>query len=329
MELRQFVYFDAVVRHGGFTRAAEQLRVAQPAVSAQLRKLEAELGVTLLERTTRRVRLTRAGEVVLNRARRVFDQLDGIRDDLALLAGELRGRVRIGSIQATGPLRLAEALAAFHRRFPEVELSLKAGRLSQLITDLDDDVIDLAIGPLPDGRFERIVEQPLFDDELVLITAREHPLAERHELPLEAVRDEMFACLSAESGLRRRLDDACAAAGFTPTVRYETTIVPQLRELVSHGLGVALLARSVAEVPGPPVAVHPVAPSPISRPVGLLHLRDRPLGPAARHCHRFLSDWAGSPHRNVRVRQQDRSTAPERPIACQTPPSDVCSARRE
>ncbi|WP_037080218.1 LysR family transcriptional regulator [Pseudonocardia spinosispora] len=292
MELRQFVYFDAVVRHGGFTRAAEQLRVAQPAVSAQLRKLEAELGVTLLERTTRRVRLTRAGELVLGRARRVFEELDGVRDDLALLAGELRGRVRIGSIQATGPFRLAEALAAFHREFPDVELSLTAGRLAQLITDLDDDVIDLAIGPLPGGRFDRIVEHPLFDDELVLITAPEHPLAGRDGLPLSAVRDEVFACLPAESGLRRRLDDACAAAGFAPTVRYETTIVPQLRELVSHGLGVALLARSVAEAPGPQVAVHPISPSPISRPVGVLHLRDRPLGPAARRCHRFLTDWA-------------------------------------
>ncbi|HTF48857.1 MAG TPA: LysR family transcriptional regulator, partial [Pseudonocardia sp.] len=102
MELRQLVYFEAVVRYGGFTRAAEQLRIAQPAVSAQVRRLEADLGVALLERTTRRVRLTRAGELVLARARRTFDELDGARDDLARLAGELRGRVRLGSIQATG-----------------------------------------------------------------------------------------------------------------------------------------------------------------------------------------------------------------------------------
>lgn len=292
MELRQFVYFDAVVRHGGFTRAAAALRIAQPAVSAQLRKLETELGVRLLERTTRSVRLTRAGEVVLARARHVFAELDGVRDDLALLAGELRGQVRLGSIQATGPFRLVEALAAFQREFPEVELSLRSGRLSQLIADLDNDVIDMAIGPLPNGRFDRIVEQPLFTDELVLITAADHPLAGCVELPLDAVRDEVFACLPAASGLRTRLDEACAAAGFSPTVRYETTIVPQLRELVSHGLGVALLARSIADAPGPPVAVHPVSPTPISRPVGLLWLRDRPLGHAARRCQLFLADWA-------------------------------------
>ncbi|MDT7671898.1 LysR family transcriptional regulator [Pseudonocardia sp. Cha107L01] len=291
MELRQLVYFEAVVRYGGFTRAAEQLRIAQPAVSAQVRRLEAELGVALLERTTRRVRLTRAGELVLARARRTFDELDGARDDLARLAGELRGRVRLGSIQATGPFELAAALAAFHRRFPEVELSLRSGRLSQLVADLDADVIDLAIGPLPADLPGRIAARPLFTDELVLITAPDHPLAGLGALAMDAVREDTFACLPAASGLRRLLDQACAAAGFTPRVRYETNIVPQVRELVSHGLGVALLARSVAEAPGRPVVVHPVLPAPIDRPVGLLHLVDRPLGPAAQRCHVFLAGW--------------------------------------
>jgi len=294
MELRQLVYFEAVVRYGGFTRAAEQLRIAQPAVSAQVRRLEAELGVALLERTTRRVRLTRAGELVLARARRAFEELDGARDDLARLAGELRGRVRIGSIQAIGPFGLPAALAAFQREFPEVELSLRSGRLSQLVADLDADVIDLAIGPLPAELPERISAQPLFTDELVLITAPDHRLAGHGALSLAEVREETFACLPAASGLRRLLDQACAAAGFTPRVRYETNIVPQVRELVSHGLGVALLARSVAEAPGRPVAVHPVLPAPIDRPVGLLHLTDRPLGPAAERCHTWLAGWAAN-----------------------------------
>jgi DNA-binding transcriptional LysR family regulator len=295
MELRQLEYFDAVVRHGGFTRAAEQLRVAQPAVSAQIRRLEAELGVPVLERTTRRMRLTRAGELVLARARRAFGELDGVRDDLAALAAELRGRVRIGSIQATGPFDLPGALAAFQRRFPEVELSLRSGRLSQLVADLDAELIDLAIGPLPADLPARVSGLPLFTDELVLITAPGHPLAGRGPLPMEALRDEIFACLPAGSGLRRLLDQVCAAAGFAARVRYETNIVPQVRELVSHGLGVALLARSVAEAPGRPVAVHSVLPAPIDRPVGLLHLRDRALGPAAQRCHAFLAAWPPAP----------------------------------
>jgi DNA-binding transcriptional LysR family regulator len=293
MELRQLTYLDAVVRHGGFTRAAEALRIAQPAVSAQIRRLESELGIPVLERTTRSVRLTRAGELVLTRARRALGELAGIDEDLARLSGDLSGRVRIGAIQATGPFRLVEALAAFHRGHPAVVLSLRAGRLGQLLDALADDEIDLAIAPIPEQPTPGLAVAPLFTDELVLITAPDHPLARPPALPLRAVRDEDFACLPGGSGLRRRLDAAARAAGFTPTVRYETTLLPQLRELVGHGLGVALVARSVAESPGgPPVAVHRVLPAPLDRPVGLLHQRTRPLGPAAQRCHTFLGRWA-------------------------------------
>jgi DNA-binding transcriptional LysR family regulator len=293
MELRQLAYFDAVVRHGGFTRAAEQLRVAQPAVSAQIRRLESELGVELLARTTRRVRLTRAGELVLARARRALAELDGAHADLAELAGVLRGRVRIGAIQAVGPFDLPAALAAFHARYPEVDLELRTARLRGLVAALDAGEIDLAIGPLPATLPARVAGRRLFTDELVLITAADHPLAGEAELPLSAVRDEPFACLPADSGLRDILDRACASAGFAARVRYESTGVHQLRELVGHGLGVALLARSIAESPGPPVRAHSIMPVPIQRPVGLLRLRDRPLGAAAQRCHAFLATRAG------------------------------------
>jgi len=105
VELRQLVYFDAIIRHGGFTRAAEQLHVAQPAVSAQIRRLETELGVTLLERTTRRVRLTQAGELLLGRARRALGELDGARAARRAQEGHRRRR----RAHAVPPSRAAPA----------------------------------------------------------------------------------------------------------------------------------------------------------------------------------------------------------------------------
>src|SRR3954447_26527801 len=102
MELRQLRYFEAVARHSGFTRAAEQLHVAQSAVSAQVRALEAELGTALFTRTTRRVALTEAGELVLHRARRALTELDGARTDLADLAAVLTGRVALGATAVLG-----------------------------------------------------------------------------------------------------------------------------------------------------------------------------------------------------------------------------------
>jgi DNA-binding transcriptional LysR family regulator len=291
MELRQLTYFEAVVREGGFGRAADVLHVAQPAVSVQIRKLEKELGVTLLARTTRHVALTHAGELFLQRARRALAELDAARADLARLTGAVIGRVRIGAIQALDPFDLSGALAAFHARHPDVELGLRSGAVRGLLDDLAHGRIDLALGPVPRDLPADIRAVDLFIDELVLVTAPDHPTAGASSLTLEALRDDAFVCLPAGTGLRAVLDRHAAASGFTPHVPFETASLPRLRDLVAHGLGVALVARSVAEAPGPPVVVHQVAPERIWRPVGLMHRT--PLGPAAAACRTFLVERAG------------------------------------
>src|SRR5882724_13500304 len=117
VELRQLAYFEAVARCGGFTRAAQQLHVAQSAVSAQVRALEGELGVPLFARTTRRVALTHAGELFLARARRVLAEVEDARGELAELAAVVRGRVTIGATSVVGPFDLPNALARFHAHY--------------------------------------------------------------------------------------------------------------------------------------------------------------------------------------------------------------------
>ena len=297
MELRQLVYFEAVVRHGGFTHAADALRIAQPAVSAQLAKLERELGTPLLHRTTRRVRLTDAGELVLARARRILAEVEGVREDAASLTGGTGGRVRIGTIQALEPFDLAGALAGFRLARPGVTLQLRTGRTAELAAALSAAEIDLAIAPLVHGLDGRIAADTLFDDELVLITPPGHPAAGRGALPVADLAGDPFVCLSARSGLRRLLDAEAARAGVRVEVCFECSGPHQIRDLVAHGLGVALLARSVAEGmrAGPAVSVHPVAPEPIRRPVGLLRHRDHPPVAAVRACHEHLLGHAAGP----------------------------------
>lgn len=279
MELHRLTYFAAVVRHGGFTRAAVHLRIAQPAISAQVRRLEAELGVTLLRRTTRRVELTHAGELVLARAHRVLDEVAALHDEAARLAGVLTGEVRLGAIEAVGPVRLPAALAAFHRSYPGVSLVLRSGRRTELLADLDADRIDLALAPTPVP--EAYAAHVLHDEELVLVTAP------GRRVRLDDLADEPFACLPAGSGLRALLDDACGRAGFVPRVQFEASNLGRVRELAAHGLGVALMARSAAEGPGDAVAVHAVTPE-IRRSVALIHRSDRTLGAAAKVLREFL-----------------------------------------
>lgn len=292
MELRQLVYLEAVVRHGGFTSAARALRIAQPAVSAQIAKLERELEVPLLARTTRRVRLTDAGELVLRRTRRIMSELDGLRDDTAELTGASGGRVRIGTIQALDPFDLPGALAAFRRARPGVTLELRTGRTAELSAALDAAELDLAIAPLAHGFPERIATAELFDDELVLITGPKHPSAGLGALAITDLALDPFVCLSAGSGLRRLLDRAATAAGTSVSVAFECSGPHQIRELVGHGLGVGLVARSVVTTPGPEVTVHPVSPESIRRPVGLAWTRGRRPGPAALACREHLLRWA-------------------------------------
>jgi DNA-binding transcriptional LysR family regulator len=298
MELRQLVYFDAVVRHGSFTKAAQRLHVAQPAVSAQIRRLETELGTALLERTTRRVALTHAGELFLARARQVLIQLDGARADLAELSAVLRGRVRLGATQVVGSLDLPAALARFRRRYPGVSLALHTGLIAKLLGMLDAGSLDLVVGPVHDDLPAAYHARPLVAESLVLVTPAGHPLAARRGVTLAAARGEPFVCLAADSRLHGILTGAAAAEGFAPRIEFETYSPASIRELVAAGLGVALLARSAAEGPGPAIAVCELERPPEHPPIGLIRSRARPLTPAARAFAGHLHQAAGG-HRPV------------------------------
>lgn len=289
MELRQLVYFEAVVRCGGFTRAAEWLHIAQPAVSAQIRHLEAELGVPLLARTTRRVALTPAGELFLTRTRRVLAELDAARSDLDELAAVLRGRVTLGATQVLGPLDLPAALAAFHARYPGVALTLRSGLIAALLAALDAGEVDLVLGPIHADLPSQYDARMLVEEQLVIITPPGHRLTRESRLGLADLRDEPFVCLPAGSGLRAILAAAADAEDFVPRVQFETASPTSIRELVSTGLGVALLARSAALAPGPPVTIHTLNPAPAHPPVGVIHHRDRRLTPAAQTFRRHLT----------------------------------------
>jgi LysR family transcriptional regulator, transcription activator of glutamate synthase operon len=281
MELRQLAYFDAVVRHGSFTKAAQRLHVAQPAVSAQIRRLETELGTTLLERTTRRVALTHAGELFLSRARRVLDQVDAARGDLAELSAVLRGRVRIGATQVLGSLDLPASLASFRRRYPGVSLALHTGLIAKLLGMLDAGDVDLILGPVHDDLPAAYQAHPLVPESLVLVTPPGHPLAARRDVPLAAAGDEPFVCLPADSRLHGILVEAAAAEGFVPRIEFETYSPASMRELVAAGLGVALIAGSAAGAQGPPIAVCQLQRAPWHPPIGLIRQRGRALTPAA------------------------------------------------
>lgn len=274
MELRQLVYFDAVVRHGGFTRAAEQLRVAQPAVSAQIQRLERQVGVPLLLRTTRRVELTRAGELFLVRVRRVLAEVDEARAELQQCAGMAQITLRIGATILLGPLDLAGAVAESRRRLPGLRFTLRTGLIAGLLDALLADELDAVIGPIHEGLPRGLVGHPLVAERLVMVLPIGHRQADRPgRVPLAAFANDAFVCLGAHSGLQAILTEAAQDAGFTPRVDFETDDPTTVRALVSAGVGVALLARSLAHAAGAPVCVAELVRPPSHPPLGVIRRR--------------------------------------------------------
>ena len=247
MDLGQLSYFVAVAEERQFTRAASRVSVAQPAVSAQIRRLERELGERLFHRDRRGVRLTRAGEALLPHARAALAAAERGRDTIASLRGLLHGRLRIG---VAGPVdrRLAETLGDFHRTHPAIEVVLSNEHNEPLLGAVADGDIDAAVigagaHPLPPAVRARVVAV----EPIVFAARRGHPLSHRKTIALRDLREHPIITLTRGSGLRAVLENACRDAGFAPRIIAETDELSSLVELAAEGLGVAIVPRSAVD----------------------------------------------------------------------------------
>ena len=294
MELRHLRTLDAIARHGSFTRAAEELHLAQSALSQQVRRLEAELGIDLLNRTSRSVSVTQAGQVVLDYARRVLDEVDGLHLELEELSGVLRGKVAIGAIWPTGSYDLPGLLGTFHERHPGVEIHLVEHTADHLLDRLRRDDLDCAFASVDtDTLGDEFAATKLFEEELVATVAPDHRLARAEHVTLQELAGEPLIAYREGSELRRRLEWTMAAAGLEPRNAFYCTEMAAVRALASRGLGVAVLPRSIAELEGPPVAIRPVRPAPPTWPVALVWRGRRRQPPAAKAFLQLALEAAG------------------------------------
>lgn len=283
MELRQLRYLVALADEGHFTRAAARSNVAQPALSQQLRKLERELGVGLVDRTTRRVALTPAGAALVARARRVLAELDAADAELQQLTGLLAGRVTIGITTTPGPLDLLPLLERFHARHPGVELVVREDLSTRLAGELRADALDVALlsTPAPEDR-QRLALEPLARERLVAVLPPGHRLARRRRIRLGELREESFVAFHAGATIREAVARAALEAGFAPRIAFETQEVARARAIVAAGLGVAVLPRSDATAPGPAVATPALAGPALTHEISLAVRAGRQHAPAAR-----------------------------------------------
>jgi LysR family hydrogen peroxide-inducible transcriptional activator len=238
MDLDQLRYFVRVAERQNFTRAAEDLRISQPALSRSIQKLEEELGQPVFERKTRSVSLTDAGILLQARAQQVLTILEDTKAEIT--DDGQSGRVRVGAIPTIAPYFLPEVLRQFSREFPKAALIVQENTTDTLLKSCTQGEIDLAIVALPvPARYLEVEE--LFEEELLLVLPSDHPLVKKEKIRLSDVEPYPFVLLDEAHCLSDNIVSFCRQRSFQPVSVERTSQLAMVQELVSLAHGVSMI----------------------------------------------------------------------------------------
>ncbi|MFD0025836.1 hydrogen peroxide-inducible genes activator [Streptomyces sp. NPDC058382] len=247
--LSQLRAFAAVAEHLHFRDAAAAIGMSQPALSGAVSALEEALGVQLIERTTRRVLLSPAGERLAVRARAVLEAVGELMEEAEAVRAPFTGVLRLGVIPTVAPYLLPAVLRLVHERYPDLDLQVHEEQTSSLLEGLAAGRLDLLLLAVPLG-VPGVSELPLFEEDFVLVMERSHWLGGRADIPREALRELPLLLLDEGHCLRDQALDICREAGRTGGAPVTTTAagLSTLVQLVAGGLGVTLLPRTAVTV---------------------------------------------------------------------------------
>ena len=239
--LPQLSVFEAVVRLGSFTRAAEELHMAQPTVSVQIKKLTETAGVPLLEQIGKRIHVTEPGRALLAACAEIFQALMKIEDRFASIRALESGRLRL-AVSTTGSYFASRMLAAFGHLHPGVDVALQIHQRQTLLARLADNADDLYIFSTPPRDGEVVVQQ-IMPNPLVVFARADHPLAGQRGISLERLAREPFLIREPGSGTRAAAQEVFAQRGLRPNLRMELSSNEAIKQAILAGLGVSILSR--------------------------------------------------------------------------------------
>lgn len=263
MNLRDLKYLVALADHKHFGRAAAASFVSQPTLSTQIRKLEDELGVALVERAPRRVMLTPVGADIAQRARRVIAEVEQMGEIARRSQDPEAGTVKLGLFPTLAPYLLPHVLPAVRARFPRLELLLVEEKTDRILERLREGRLDAGVLALP-LHDDQLHVEPLFDEPFLLAVPRDHPMAGQDGLRLQELDDRHLLLLEEGHCLRDQALEVCRMAGADERDGFRATSLETLRQMVAAGVGITLL---------PVLAVQP--PVPTSPDIALVPFRER------------------------------------------------------
>lgn len=282
----QLMVFEAVARLGSFTRAAQELFMAQPTVSIHMKKLAETIGVPLVEQVGKRIHLTDAGRELHAMCREVFVRLQEFDRRLGELREPGKGRLRV-AVTTTAKYFASRLLGEFCNRYPELHVTLHVLNRQQLLERMEVCADDLyVLGSAPDGADWAV--HPLLPNPLRIVAPAGHPLAGRRRVPLATVAAEPLLLRESGSGTRQAVEEHFRAHGLVPRVRMELGSNEAIKQAVLGGLGLAVLSsESVSEARQGGLAILDVEGFPLARHWVLVHPAGRTLTPTAREFVQF------------------------------------------
>ena len=258
MDIRHYRSFIALADEGSFTAAARKLHIVQSGLSVTIKEMEEELGVRLVQRTTRRVSLTDAGTLFLEYARPAVTMLKDGMEAVRAQSHIVRGRISLGILQSLGPyINLPTVLGQFHAQYPDVDFTVRSIDSPLAPELIREGSIDLCFHVVTAKTLPAGVDAvPFFQDSLVAICAKTHPLAQRTAVTLDVMCPLSFVDLTQERALRVLVDRSCAAHGLSRKSMFEVSAVETMLQFVSAGLGVSIVPLALAKASEASLGLH-------------------------------------------------------------------------
>ncbi|MDZ5782817.1 LysR family transcriptional regulator [Marinococcus luteus] len=276
MDYRQLVYFMESARLESITRAAEHLYVTQPTISKMLRQLEEEWGVTLFDRSRKKLTLTDAGTVMLEQAKKIRHAYHELDHELDALRGLKRGQLRIGLPPILSSSFFTRVIAPFHEKYPEITLHLEENgskKIEEALLHGDLDVCAVVL-PTEESLFHT---HPFVDEPLQVVLPARHALAAQASVGLPELSRERFLLFNQDFSLRQQIITACRDVGFMPNILSESSQWDFIEKMVAGGLGITLLPESICRELGSEVIIRPLVGEALRWKLGLIWHREHYL----------------------------------------------------
>ena len=300
-ELSDLQAFAAVAELGNFRRAAEAVHISQPAFSRRIDKLEAALGVRLLDRTTRRVDLTAVGRDFARKVQLMLDELDTTLMGIREVGASRMGEVTIACVPSAGYYFLPQVIRRYHEEFPKIRVKIHDASAGDVLAVVARGEADFGLNFI--GHDEADIEfTAIREERFVAACRRDHPIAGLKKVAWSALAQYDFMSVGKASGNRLLMDQALARVKQRPQSLFETRHVTSLLGLVEAGLGVAAVPELSMPGADHPVLVSvPLVEPVVTRSVGLIRRKGRSLSPAAQQLYGFLLDLLPARARRKRV----------------------------